>query len=534
MGAFDIVVKNGRVIDGTGNPWFKGDVGINNERISVLGELGRFEAEREIDANGLIVCPGFIDVHTHSDVSFLVTPKPDSKILQGVTTEIVGNCGTSTAPVTEYGKSFFSKRYEYVNVRWDWTKVSQYLRILETNGLPLNVGTLIGHGTVRASVLGFEARDPNPKEIESMKSLVKSGMEDGAFGLSTGLKYAPGCYAKIDEIAELCKVVHQYGGVYATHIRNQGDSLIKSIDEAIEISRRSGAPVQIAHLKVKGRDNWGKAKSMLRIIDKARSSGVDVTFDQYPYLAASTNAFAITPSWAREGGIESFLERIKDPDLRKKVETEIIEQEDWRGSEKIVVAQFDRSHEGRSLDELASRYNKSPESVMCDLLLEASGNVPVILFFGWENDVRDIMTHHAMMVGSDGSSLSPHGVLGRGKPHPRNYGCFPKFFGRYVLKEGLLSVEDGIRRMTSFPAQRYGLTDRGLLREEMYADIVILDPREVIDVATYKDPHRYPEGMKLVLVNGTIAVENGKFTGQLAGKTLRHRFVKKRENDIIT
>ena len=523
MKKFDIVVRNGRIIDGAGSPWFKGDICIKGERISVVGGPGRFEADREIDAKGRIVCPGFIDVHTHSDTSFLVNPKADSKILQGVTTEIVGNCGSSAAPITEFGKSFFSKRYEDMGVDWDWTTVAEYLQRLETKGLPLNVGTLMGHGTIRASVMGFEAREPTHQELESMGSLVESGMRDGAFGLSTGLKYAPGCYAKRDEIVELCKVVHRYGGIYSTHIRNQGDFLIESIDEAIEIGRRSGVPVQISHLKVKGRNNWGKAGNMLRIIDEARGSGVDVTFDQYPYRAGSTGAFAITPSWAREGGAERFLERLKDPGQRKRIEAGITEQEDWTGSEKIVIAEFDpdSSYEGRSLYEIGGLLNKAPESVMCDLLLEADGRVPVIIFFGWEEDVRDIMTHHAMMVGSDGSSLAPYGVLGRGKPHPRSYGCFPRFLGRYVLHERLLSAEDGIRRMTSFPAQRYGLTDRGILAADMFADIVILDPERVMDVATYEDPHRYSKGVEYVLVNGTIAVEDGKFTGQLAGKALR-------------
>lgn len=524
MEKFDIVVIKGRIIDGAGNPWFTGDVGIVGDRINLIGDLGRLDADREIDAKGLIVCPGFIDVHTHSDASFLVNPRADSKIIQGVTTEIVGNCGGSPAPVTESGKSYF-KRYDETGIDWDWETVAEYLKRLESKGLPLNVGTLIGHGTIRASVMGFEARDPTLQELESMKSFVESGMKDGAFGLSSGLKYAPGCYAKTDEIVELCRIVHRYGGVYATHIRNQGDSLIESIDEAIEIGRRSGVPVQIAHLKVKGRNNWGKAENMLRVIDQARDSGVDVTFDQYPYLAGSTGAFAITPSWAREGGIERFLERVKEPDQRRRIEAEITEQEDWTGSEKIVIAKFDpdRSYEGKSLEDIGNLRKKAPESAMCDLLLEANGVLPVILFFGWEKDVRKIMTHHAMMVGSDGSSLAPYGILGEGRPHPRSYGCFTRFLGRYVLQEGLLSVEEGVRRMTSFPAQRYRLTYRGLLRENLFADIAIIDPRKVIDLATYNDPHQYSIGAEYVIVNGRIAVENGKFTGQLAGKTLRHK-----------
>ena len=524
MEKFDIIVRNGLVIDGAGNPWFKGDIGVEGERISIVGDLSGFKAERKIDAEGLIVCPGFVDVHTHSDTSFLVNPKADSKITQGVTTEIVGNCGGSAAPVTELGKSFSEKRYEERGIDWDWTTVAEYLNRLEVVGMPLNVGTLIGHRTVRASVMGYEAREPTPEELESMKELVDGGMRDGAFGLSTGLKYAPGCYAKTEEIVELCKVVHQYLGIYTTHLRNQGLLLIDSIDESIEIGLKSGTPVHISHLKVKNRKNWGKATNMLRIIEEARESGVDVTFDQYPYPAGSSGLNARTPKWAREGGNESLLERLKDPEQRKQIESELPDSEDWYSPEKIVIAGFapDRSLEGKSLKEISKMRNKPAVSIVCDLLLEAEGSVPVISFFGWEKDIRKIMSHHAMMVGSDGSSLAPYGVLGRGKHHPRSYGCFPRFLGRYVLGERVLSVEDGIRRMTSFPARRFGLYDRGLLRADMYADLVVLDPKELTDVATFQDPHQYPKGIKYVLVNGKIAVEDGKFTGVLAGKALRH------------
>ena len=524
MGNFDIVIRNGRIIDGSGSPWFKGDVGIKGERISAIGDLGEFEAEREIDAKGLVVCPGFVDVHTHSDTSFLVNPKADSKVMQGVTTEIVGNCGGSAAPVTELGKSFSKKQYEDRGIDWDWTTIAEYLRRLETNGLPLNVGTLIGHGTVRASVMGYEAREPTPEELESMKELVDGGMREGAFGLSTGLKYTPGCYAKTEEIIELCKVIAKYGGIYATHQRTQGDTLIESTEESIKIGRMSRVPVQISHMKAKGQRNWGKPKNVLRIIDEARDSGVDIAFDQYPYIASGGSFLSMTPGWAREGGSERLLERLKDPEQRKEIEASILEHEDWIGPENLMISNFapNRSYEGRTLDEIAKQRGEPPVSVVSDLLLEANGSVSIMKFSMWEKDVRDIMTHHAHIVGSDGSSLAPYGKLGEGRSHPRNYGCFTRFLGRYVLKERLLSIEDGIRRMTSFPAQRFGLRDRGILRANMFADVVVLDPKRVIDVATFEDSHRYSEGVEYVLVNGAVAVENGKFTGQLAGKALRH------------
>ncbi len=333
MDSYSIVIKGGKVVDGSGNPWFLGDVAVARDRIAKVGALGKYEAEKVIDAKGLLVSPGFVDVHTHSDSSFIINPKADSKIRQGVTMEIAGNCGASMSPVTDLGKSFASRRLEELGIEWDWYSVAEYLARLEKGGMPVNLGILIGHGTVRSSVMGYEARAPSASELEEMKELVDQGMKDGAFGLSTGIKYAPGVYADTSEIVELSKVVAKHGGLYATHIRNQGGKLI----ESIVIGREAGCPVHIAHLKVKGRTNWGKSFNMLRVMDEARDQGVDVTFDQYPYVAASTGAFAITPKWAREGGMESFVERLKNPEQRKKIEEGVTEQEDWTGSLKLQV-----------------------------------------------------------------------------------------------------------------------------------------------------------------------------------------------------
>lgn len=520
----NVIIRNGRIVDGMGNPSFRGDVGIEKEKIIAVGDLSNADALIEISAKGLIVCPGFVDIHTHTDTSFLVNNKADSKIMQGVTTEVVGNCGGSPAPITELGKSFHSKSDRYKLIGWDWNSVAEYYERLEAKGLPVNVALLIGHGTVRSSVIGYEAREPSSQELESMKALVEEGMKEGAFGLSSGLKYAPGVYAKTDELIELCKIVKKYDGIYATHIREQGNKLIESVDEAIEIGEKSGVSIQISHLKVKGRDNWGKSRNMLRIFDEAREKGIDVTFDQYPYRAGSTGSWTITPKWSREGGIESFLKRLRNPEERMKIEEEIPQQEDWTGSEKIVIVKFDPepSLEGKDLDEIGEMRGKSPQSVMCDLMLEAGGSVSTVHFYGWEEDVKEIMTHHAMMVGSDGSSLASYGDLGKGKPHPRSYGAFTRFLGGYVLNEGVMSLEDGIRRMSSFPAQKMGLFDRGILRRGMFADVTVFDPKKIIDVATYDDPHQYSKGIEYVFVNGTMAVMNGKLTGDLNGKALKH------------
>jgi len=355
MGSYSVVIKGGRIVDGSGNPWFQGDVAVDGDKVVKLGALGKYEAEKVIDAKGMLVTPGFVDVHTHTDANFIINPKADSKIRQGVTTEIAGNCGNSMSPVTDLGKSFAARRLEELGIDWDWYSVAEYLARLEKGGIPVNLGTLIGHGTIRSSVMGYEARAPSASELEEMKGLVDQGMRDGAFGFSTGIKYAPGVYADTREIVELSKVVAKHGGLYATHIRNQGGKLIESIDESIVIGREAGCPVHIAHLKVKGRTNWGKSLNMLRVIDKARDEGIDVTYDQYPYLAASTGAFAITPKWAREGGVESFVERLKDPEERKKIEEGVTEQEDWTGSLKLQVCKFDPepSYEGKSIAEIA-------------------------------------------------------------------------------------------------------------------------------------------------------------------------------------
>jgi N-acyl-D-amino-acid deacylase len=349
-------------------------------------------------------------------------------------------------------------------------------------------------------------------------------MKEGAFGLSSGLKYAPGVYAETSEVIELCKIVSKYNGFYATHIRNQGNELIESIEEAIQIGREASVPVQVVHLKVKGRTNWGKSTHVLHIIREARKKGLDITYDQYPYDAASTGAFAITPKWAREGGANKFLERLQDTDTRERIEAEIPSMEDWMGPENILVAKFgpDTSLEGKSLLEISKIRKKTPVSVMCDLMLEAESRVPVIMFFGWEQDIKNIMTDPQMMVGSDGSSLRPVGILGKGKPHPRSYGCFPRFLGRYVYKQKLLTIEDAIRRVTSLPAARMNLKNRGLIRPGMYADITILNAEQLIDKATFQNPHQHSEGIIHVLVNGKLAIKDSKFTGELSGKTLRN------------
>jgi N-acyl-D-amino-acid deacylase len=400
------------------------------------------------------------------------------------------------------------------------------LEKLEKIGLPLNFGTCIGHGNIRASILGYDARAPTNNELDMMRELVREGIIDGTFGLSSGLKYAPKYYAETHEIIELCKVVTEYGGLYASHIRNQGDQLVESVDEAIRVGKEAEIRVIISHLKVKGRDNWGKSSNILRIIEDSREKGIDVTYDQYPYPAGSSNLISRTPRWSREGGPDKLLERLRDPKLRAKIESEIVNSEDWYGPETTYVAGFepDAIIEGKSLAEISEIREKPPVQVVSDLLIEADGFVPVISFYGWEEDVINIMKHNCMLVGSDGSSLSTYGVLGQGKPHPRNYGTFPRFLGKYVIREKTMSLEEGIRKMTSNPATRLGLKDRGYIKRNMMADIVIFDHKKLIDKATFENPHQYPIGIEYVIVNGKITVEKGEYKGMHNGKVLRHSF----------
>ncbi len=517
------IIRNGTIIDGSGNPWFKGDLCIENEKISHIGNLDGIKADEEIDASGLIVCPGFIDVHSHGDVNSLINPKADSKITQGITTQIVGNCGLSAAPISK-DKNYFLDYFRDADVNWEWNTIAEYLQVIQSTGIPLNIGTHVGYQTIRVAVMGYESRDPTIEEHELMKALLEGGMKDGAFGLSIMFKSAPGSFAKVDEIIDLCKIVKKYRGMYVPHQRTQGDTIIEDIDISINIGKKSGVPVHISHLKVKGRRNWGKAKTVLRIIDEARKTGLDITFDQYPYSASGGSVGM--PSWAMEGGFQKLLIRLKDAEQRKKIEEDMTKLEDAGiGADNIKIAVYapDRSYEGKSLAELSEKLDKSPESTWCHLLLQAGETVSVNKYSMCEEDLIDIMTHHAMMVGSDGRSLSPYGVLGRGKMHPRNYGSFPRYLGRYVIRNNVTSIEDGIRRMTSFPAQKFGLRDRGLLHTSNYADIVIFDPNTVIDAATFENPYKYSQGIEYVWVNGTMEIEKGKYNGELAGKSLKNK-----------
>jgi N-acyl-D-amino-acid deacylase len=534
---FDIIIKNGKIIDGTGNPWFKADLGIKNGKIAKIGCLSSSRAEKTLDADGLIVCPGFIDMHSHSDFSVIFNPKAESTIRQGVTTLVVGNCGMSLAPVNPAREDLLMRYIspflppgEKLEIKW--STFSEYLKHQEKFGVSSNIANLVGHGTVRIAVMGFEERTPTKEELGEMKMLVAEAMEAGAFGMSTGLIYPPGIYSKTEELIELAGVVAKYGGIYTSHIRGEGTTLIEAVKEAIEIGEEGKLPIEISHHKAAGKPQWGKSEETLRLMEEARERGVEVTCDQYPYKAGMTSLVTLLPPWAHQGGMNKLLERLRSPEEREKMRRNIEEGiPGWEnfaascGWENIYVSSVktekNKPLEGKNIAEIAKIMGKPDEfTALCELLLEEEGAATMVLFMMDEEDIRRIMKHPLSMVGSDSWSVAPYGILGVGKPHPRFYGTYPKILGEYVRENKTLSLEEAIRKMTSLPAQKIGLWNRGLLREGTWADIVIFNPDTVKDKATYQDPHQYPEGIEYVLVNGQIVVELGEHTGILTGKIL--------------
>lgn len=519
---FDLIIKNGRIIDGSGNPWYHSDVGITNDRIKTIDYLENEGASRVIDAEGMIVAPGFIDIHSHSDYPILIEPEGHSKIRQGVTTEVIGNCGSSAAPMNQdlreyrekYNKSQLGDEFEF-----NWGSMKEYLDLVRSQGISFNIIPLVGHGTLRQNTIGNDNRAPTELEYQEMNRLLTQSLEEGAWGLSTGLIYTPNLYAKTDEIIKLVWTLREYDGLYTSHIRGEGDTLIEAVEEAITIGKETGVKTQISHFKACGSRNWGKTEITLRMIQDARDRGIDVTFDQYPYIASSTGLASILPPWAHEGGAEKLLQRIKDPETRKKLRTEPTEEmEDWN---RILIAHSANNprYEGKTVQEIAVLEETTPFDAMCDLLLAEDAQVMVILYEMCEEDVQRVMQDPNGMIGSDGRAISPDGVFGKGKFHPRYYGSFPRVLGYYV-RTGIISLQEAVRKMTSAPAQRLGLKSRGLLKEGFMADITIFNPDSVKDEATFIDPHRYASGIPYVIVNGVVVIDNGEHTGALPGKIL--------------
>ncbi|MGV3723753.1 MAG: N-acyl-D-amino-acid deacylase family protein [Actinomycetota bacterium] len=518
----DLIIRNGTVVDGSGAPAVSASVGIQGGRITAIGDLQDARADREIDAAGYVVAPGFIDIHTHADVALLARPTHEPKVMQGVTTEVFSNCGLGFAPVTAEGLAI-QKEYllglfgDDAGLNWNWRTVKEFLDLYR-GGVATNAAYLIPHGAVRVSAMGMADRPATPDELRQMTDLIRQGMEEGAWGLSTGLWYSPMSYADRQENVAVCKAVGDYGGFFATHMRDYGDDILGALDESFEMSQSSGAPVQVSHLQIGGARNWGRAGEVLAHIDAARERGVDVCFDSYPYTAGSTLIQAMLPTWATAGGPSKLLERLHDPEILQRVADAMNAAErDWTRHMLCGVrcARW-KGYEGESFDRIAASEGISIGDVVCRLLVDDELQACFIAHLGDETDLRQILQHPAQMLGSDGLHLP-------GKTHPRLFGAFPRLLSRYVREQGILTLENAVWKITGFPAQRMGFKDRGQIREGYAADVVVFDPATIRDVATFDDPCRYPEGIAQVLVNGRVVVEGGKHTGVLAGEVLTPR-----------
>ena len=499
--SYDIIISNGRVIDGSGNPWYEADVAINGERIVRIGDLSSDTGSQVIDANGLIVAPGFIDPHTHALRGILDVPNAESALLQGVTTLTEGNDGTSPFPVDEHYQTILDKQ---ISPNW---------------------GIFVGHGTIRSQIIGAEDRDQTRDELEQMKDMVQQAMQHGALGLSTGLFYVPGSFASTEEVIELSKVAAKHGGIYISHMREEAAQLIDSVNETIRIGEESGIPVQMTHHKVIGVENWGSSVESLRLVDQARERGIDITIDQYPYTASQTGINALIPQWAQEGGRVRMLERIESPETRAAIKNEVVLKilYDRGGGDpkNIFISRntWDPSMTGKNLAELTveAGMNPTPENaseVVFEIL--KGGGATAVYHAINTDDVDRIMQHPVTAIGSDG----PVGIFGEGTPHPRQYGTFARVLGHYVRERAVLTLEDAVRKMSSQTARRLGIHNRGLLTEGYYADIAIFDADEIIDKATFEEPHQYAIGIKFVLVNGQVVVEQGRHTGRRPGKII--------------
>ncbi|HMV49945.1 MAG TPA: D-aminoacylase [Blastocatellia bacterium] len=498
---YDVLIRGGRIVDGTGNSWFRADVALRGDTIVAIGKLDGATARRVIEANGQIVAPGFIDIHSHARRQIFEETKAENYIRQGVTTAIEGPDGSSPLPL----KPFFDQ--------------------LRQARIAINMGALVGQGSIREKVIGLADRRATPEEIEKMKALVKEAMEQGALGLSTGLFYVPGNYTPTEEVIELAKVAGQMGGIHTSHMRDEAANVLKSVEETIAIGERGGLPTQVTHHKIIGKGNWGRSTDTLRVIAEARARGVDVTIDQYPYTASSTGLAALLPQWSQEGGQRELGKRLNDPATRAKIKAAVIENIKFdRGGgdpKNIAIARcsWDQSLEGKNLAEITQARGRTvtiENAAETALEIVAKGGASAIFHAINEDDLVRILKDPLTMIASDGGVEIPK----QGVPHPRSYGTFARVLGVYVREKRVLSLEDAVRKMTSLPAARLGLPDRGLLRPGMKADIAIFDPARIIDRATFADPHQYAEGVSYVIVNGSVVLDNGRITESRSGQVL--------------
>jgi N-acyl-D-amino-acid deacylase len=530
--SYDVIIRNGHIVDGTGSPWYSGDIGIRVGKIAAIGSLTGASSQRGIDAKGMVVAPGFIDMLGQSELTILVSPHLPSKIFQGITTEITGE-GGSAAPLDNAIRKAGRLTYEHYQIEPDWKNFREYFARLEKQGIGINLASYAGATQARRMVLGDVNRAPGAAELDRMKLLVREAMRDGAVGLSTSLQYAPAPYASTEELIALARESANSGGIYASHIRSEGNAIIAALDEAIRIGREAKIPVEIWHLKAAGKSNWGRMPEIVAHIEKARRSGIDITADTYAYPAWFNSFSAFIPPWAHDGGEAKLVQRLKDPAMRarirKEMETATTEWDnEWHevpGPEAILVSVVHNPKllplQGKTIAQIAKTWGKDPIDTIFDLLIQDDAFTMVAVFGMSEADVTLALQQPWVSICNDSQGTAPEGLLGKEHPHPRAYGTFPRILRKYVREEKKLRLEEAIRKFTALPAQRLRLTDRGVLKSGMWADIVIFNPDTARDRATFESPNQLSEGMLYVLVNGVPVIDSGKMTDALPGKILR-------------
>lgn len=529
---FDLVIRNGRIVDGTGSPWYAGDLGIRDGRIAAIGRLDSATAKQAVDARGQVVAPGFIDMLGQSELAILANPGLPSKIFQGITTEITGE-GGSPAPLNDAIVAADRAGYEQLGIEPDWRTLGEYYARLERQGIGINMATYVGATQVRRMVLGEDDKDPAPGQLEQMRALVRQAMRDGAVGLSTSLQYPPAPYAETPELIALAREAARLGGVYATHLRNESDEILPALDEAIRIGREAGIPVEVWHLKTAGKKNWGRMPEVVAKIDSARTAGVDIAADTYAYTAWFNSLSSFVPPWAHDGGTARLLERLRDPQMRQRIRREMETSgagwdNSWQkisGPDAILIGAVRnpalRKYQGKTLADVAKERGGDGIEALLDFLVDDQAFTAVAVFGMSEPDVALALEQPWVSINCDSEGAAPDGILSRSHPHPRAYGTFPRILRKYVREEKRLTLEDAIRKFTSLAAQRMRIGDRGVLKVGMWADVVVFDPATVRDRATFAQPHQLAEGMRWVLVNGVPVIADGKATGARPGKVLR-------------
>jgi dihydroorotase/N-acyl-D-amino-acid deacylase len=530
-GEYDLVIANGHIIDGTGSPWYAGDVAIMAGRIAAIGNLSHASRKRTIDAHGMIVAPGFIDMLGQSELTVLVDPRLPSKIFQGITTEITGE-GNSVAPMNDAIIKEGQPQFHHYEIKPDWRTFQQYFARVQKQGIGINMGHYIGATTVREMIIGYDDRAPSADELARMQSVVEEAMQQGALGLSTSLQYPPAPYAHTDELVALATTASRYGGVYATHMRSEGDAEMAALEETFRIGAEAHIPVEIFHLKVSGRRNWGRAPLVIRSIEAARARGVDVAADTYAYTAWENSFSAFIPPWAHDGGTDALIARLKDPAMRARIHKDMLTpsmewDNEWleiKGPQDILITAVVNKelvkYQGKRVSEIAQEWHEDPIDAICDFLIKDLAGTNVAVFGMDEPDVRLILQQPWVSVDNDAAGASLEGLLATEHPHPRAYGAFPRILHRYVRDEHALTLSDAIRKFSALPAQREHLIDRGVLKLGMWADLVVFDADKIHEVATFEDPNQLSIGMKYVLVNGIPVIDMGRMTGALPGQVL--------------